>query len=233
MKQVFTINATARSDKGKGASRRLRHANRVPGIVYGASKEPASITVEHKDLVKMLEQESFYTSILDLDLDGSKEQVVLRDLQRHHYKPRIMHLDLQRISATEKIMMRIPLHFVGGEISPGVKISGASISHLESDVEVRCLPKDLPEFIEVDLSKIEVGQTVHLSDLKLAEVVEIIALTHNEDKALANAYVPRVVVEEVAAPTAEEVPVTTEKAEEGATEEAEANGKNAKDEKSK
>jgi len=234
MKQTFVINATARSDQGKGASRRLRHANKVPGIVYGASFEPASITIEHNELMHMLEHESFYTSILDLDIDGKKEQVVLRDLQRHHFKPRIMHLDLQRISAKEKISMRIPLHFVGGEISPAVKLSGALISHLEVDVEVRCLPKDLPEFIEVDLSKIEVNQTVNLSDLKLSENVEITALSHDEDKAMATAYVPRVVVEETEAPATAEVPVAGDEAKEGdaAAEGGEANSKDKdKDEK--
>ncbi len=215
MKQTYTINATARSDQGKGASRRLRRANKVPGIVYGANVQPTSIVVDHNELIHMLEHESFYTSILDLDVDGKKEQVVLRDLQRHHFKPRIIHLDFQRISATEKISMRIPFHFVGSEVSPAVKLSGALISHLEVDVEVRCLPKDLPEFIEVDLSKIEVNQTVHLSDLKLSEAVEIVALSHGEDKTIATAYVPRVVVEDTEAPTAADVPVAGEDAKEG------------------
>lgn len=196
MKQTFVINALARDDKGKGASRRLRHADKVPGIVYGAGKEPTSIVVEHNALSKLLTHEAFYTQILDLDISGNKEQVILRDLQRHPFKPRITHLDLQRISATEKIIMRIPLHFVGGDIAPGVKLGGCSISHLMSDTEVRCLPKDLPEFIEVDLSKLGINQTVHLSDLKLSSAIEILSLTHGEDKPLATAYTPRTATEE-------------------------------------
>lgn len=219
MKQEFTINAVARSDMGKGASRRLRRENKVPGIVYGAGKEPKAIVIEHSGLLHLLAKESFYTKILDLDVAGNKEQVVLRDLQRHPFKPRILHLDLQRISANEKIVMRIPLHFVGGENSPGVKVSGGFISHLMADIEVRCLPKHLPEFIEVNLARLELNQTIHLSDLKLSTEVEIVALTHGEDKPVATAYIPRVVVEEEAAPVAAAVPVAGEEAAaEGGTE---------------
>ena len=225
MKQVFTINAVARSDMGKGASRRLRREDKVPGIVYGADKEPASIAIDHNPLLQLLAKESFYTQILDLDVSGNKEQVILRDLQRHPFKPRILHLDLQRISATEKIAMRIPLHFVGGDLAPGVKVSGGLISHLIADIEVRCLPKDLPEFIEVDLSKLELNQAVHLSELKLAAGIEIVALIHGEDKAVATVYIPRVIVEEEAAPVAAAVPVAgDEDKEEGAEGEAKAEG---------
>jgi len=236
MKQTFTVKATARSDKGKGASRRLRRANKVPGIVYGASKDPMVIAVDQQALLLLLEHESFYTKILDLDLDGNKEQVVLKDLQRHPFKPKILHLDLQRVSATEKLTMRIPLHFIGGDVAPGVKVAGGLISHLMSDVEVRCLPKDLPEFIDIDLSKLELNQTIHLSDLRLTSGVEIVALSYGEDKAVATAYIPRVVVEEAAAPVSAEVPVVgEEKAEEGAesgdekAEGGEAKGKESKD----
>lgn len=196
MKKTFIIPATARSDMGKGASRRLRRADKVPGIVYGAGKEPKMISIDHNPLLRLLANESFYTQLLDLDITGEKELVILRDLQRHPFKPRILHIDLQRVSPKEKIIMRIPLHFVGSELSPGVKIYGGLISRLMSDIEVRCLPKDLPEYIEIDLSKLGINQTIHLSDLKLSPGVEIVALIHNEDKPVASAYVPRVVSEE-------------------------------------
>jgi len=215
MKQTFIINAEVRSDMGKGASRRLRRTDKVPGIVYGGGKSPEMITVDEKMLLHSLTNESFYTRILNLNIGGNTEQVVLRALQRHPFKPRILHLDLQRISATEKITMRIPLHFVGGDVAPGIKVGGGLISHLMSDVEVRCLPKNLPEFIEVDLSKLELNQTVHLSDLKLANEVEIVALAHGEDKPVATAYVPRVVVEDTAAPVSAEVPVVGKEAADG------------------
>ncbi len=222
MKQNFTINATSRGDMGKGASRRLRRADKVPGIVYGASSKPTSISVDHNALLQLLVHESCYTKILDLDLDGHKEQVVLRDLQRHPFKPKILHLDLQRISATERIAMNIPLHFVGGDVSPGVKVSGGVVSHLMSDVEIRCLPKFLPEFIEVDLSKLELNQTVHLSDLKLPIEVEIVALAHGEDKPMATVYIPRAIAEETAAPVSAEVPVIGKAEKEGEADEGEA-----------
>jgi large subunit ribosomal protein L25 len=217
MKKTFAITATARNDMGKGASRRLRRADQVPGIVYGAGKNPQTIAIDHSSLLRLLTNESFYTQILDLD--------ILRDLQRHAFKPRILHIDLQRISATEKIAMHIPLHFIGAELAPGVKVAGGLISRLMSDVEVRCLPKDLPEFIEVDLSKLELNQTIHLSELKLPSGIEIIAITHGEDKPVATAYIPRVVVEEEAAPTAAAVPVAgEEEAKEGAEGEAKEDG---------
>ena len=155
----------------------------------------------------------------------------LRDLQRHPFKPRILHLDLQRISIAEKIAMRIPLHFIDSELSPAVKLSSGFISHLMSDIEVRCLPKDLPEFIEIDLSKIEINQTIHLSDLKLSSGVEIVDLVHGEDKPVASAYIPRVVVEEETAPTADAVPVAGEeesKEDEGEDKAKEESGAKAK-----
>ncbi|EKE01656.1 MAG: hypothetical protein ACD_21C00082G0006 [uncultured bacterium] len=217
MKKTFAIIATARSDMGKGASRRLRRAEQVPGIVYGAGKDAAAVTIDHSLLLRLLASESFYTQILDLDIGGKKEHVILRDLQRHPFKPRILHIDLQRISATEKIAMRIPLHFTGAELAPGVKLSGGLISRLMSDIEVRCFPKDLPEFIEVDLSTLEINQTIHLSDLKLAPGIEIVAITHGEDSPVATAYIPRVVTEEETAPvSAAAVPVIGDEAKEGA-----------------
>ena len=236
MKKTFVINATARSVMGKGASRRLRRADQTPGIVYGANTEPQMITIDHKSLLHLLSNESFYTQILDLNIDDKKEHVILRDLQRHPFKPRILHIDLQRISATEKISMLIPLHFSGGEIAPAVKISSGLISRLMSNIEVRCLPKDLPEFIEIDLSKLELNQTIHLSDLKLPAGIEITSLIHGEDKPIATAYIPRVVTEDENAPVAAAaVPVIGEEKKEGAEgdskEDAGKGGKKASGEK--
>ncbi len=207
MSKMFTINATLRSDLGKGASRRLRRTNFVPGIVYGAGKNPESISVDHNALQKLIINESFYTNIIVLNVAGREERVVLRDLQRHPFKAAILHLDLQRISETEKLAMRIPLHFSGADVAPGVKISGGLISRLMSDVEVHCLPKDLPEYIEVDLSQLELNQTIHLSDLALPGGIEIVALQHGEDKPVATAYVPRAAAEESSTPLSAEVPV--------------------------
>jgi len=196
MKKKVIIDAQARKDVGKGASRRLRRLDRVPGIVYGSNKTPASITMEHKAVARALENESFYTSIFDLSVDGVVEQVILKDLQRHPFKPRIMHMDLQRISADEKLTIAIPVHFSGADVAPGVKLSGGMIAHHMAEIEVRCLPKDLPEFIEVDLSNLAINQGVNLSELNLGEGIEIVALTHGDDKVIANVYMPRTAAEE-------------------------------------
>jgi large subunit ribosomal protein L25 len=219
MSQMFIINATPRSDLGKGASRRLRRANQVPGIVYGIGKDPKNITMDHNALRKLTANESFYSNIITLDIAGRKEKVVLKDLQRHPFKPAILHLDLQRISETEKIIMRIPIRFTGADVAPAVKISGGLITRLMSEVEVSCLPKDLPEHIEIDLSKLELNQTIHLSNLQLPDSIAIVALLHGEDKPIAAAYMPRAATEETAAPVSAEVPVISKGAkEEGAAE---------------
>lgn len=215
MTENFELNATIRSDVGKGASRRLRRDDKVPAIIYGAHAAPQNISLEHHKINKALENEAFYTKILTLNVDGKPEKVVLKSLQRHPYKPKIAHIDFQRISATEKIVMRIPFHFVGADVAPGVKQSGGIVSHLMSQVEVRCLPADLPEFIKVDLSKLELNQAIHLSNLVLPKNVEIIALTHKEDKPVATIYIPAAIEEEIAAPTA---PVEGETAEAATTE---------------
>lgn len=206
MKKTFTIKAAARSNLGKGASRRLRRTDQVPGVVYGANQAPVSIMIGHNQLLRLLENESFYTQILELDTDNKKEYVLLRDLQRHHYKPRIMHIDLQRVSENEKVAVNIPLHFSGAELSPAVKLSGGLVSRLMQDIEVCCLPKDLPEFIDVDLTKLEINQTIHLSDLVLTSGVEFVSLAHGEDKPVATSYMLHAAEEAavtVAAPVAE------------------------------
>ncbi|MCL5668728.1 MAG: 50S ribosomal protein L25/general stress protein Ctc [Gammaproteobacteria bacterium] len=192
----FELVAETRNAKGKGASRRLRRADKVPGIIYGGEKPAVSVILEHNSLLKHLEHEAFYSHILTVKLDGKEEKAVLRDLQRHPHKPRIVHLDLQRVSATQKLRMRVPLHFTGADIAPGVKQSGGVVSHLISDLEVSCFPQHLPEFIEVDLSQVKLNESVHLSHLKLPEGVELVALAHGDDRAVASIHMPRVVEEE-------------------------------------
>ncbi|HLA74863.1 MAG TPA: 50S ribosomal protein L25/general stress protein Ctc [Gammaproteobacteria bacterium] len=207
MRENFELTAETRNDKGKGASRRLRHANKVPGIMYGGGKTPANLSLDHNELIRHLEHEAFYSHILTVKVDGQEEKAVLRDLQRHPSKPRILHLDLQRVSATEKLRMRIPLHFVGTEIAPGVKQSGGIVSHLLNDVEVSCLAADLPEYIEADLTNLKLGETIHLSDLKLPQGVELVALGHaHDDRPVATIHLPRAAVEETAAPVEQPAP---------------------------
>jgi len=168
----FELNAQRRTDLGKGASRRLRHAGYVPAIIYGAGKKPISLTLSHNELLKNLEHEAFYSRILTVNIDGQPEEVVLKDLQRHPYRPLITHLDLQRVNETEKLHMHIPLHFIHEEKCVGVKQDGGLVSHHAAEVEIRCLPKNLPEFIEVDLQNVLLNQILHLSDLVLPEGVE-------------------------------------------------------------
>jgi len=182
MSQTFTITAVSRDDKGKGASRRLRREGLVPGIVYGGGKDPQMIATPHNKLVQHLEHEAFYSSILELELDGNTERVVLKDLQRHPAKPFILHFDLQRVADTDRIRMHVPLHFVGEDKAPGIK-AGGKIHHALIDLEVICAAKDLPEYIEVDVSGMNVGDMIHLTDLKLPEGVEIVALTHGDEAA--------------------------------------------------
>ncbi len=195
----FELAADVRSDLGKGASRRLRHTNKVPAVLYGAHKEPAYLLLNHDDVVKRLEHESFYSHILTLKVNGKSERAVLKDLQRHPSKPRVMHMDFQRVSETEKLRMHVPLHFINADTAPGVKQSGGIVSHVLIDVEIICLPKDLPEFVEVDLAHLELGHAVHLSDLKLPAGVQLTALLHDDDQPVASIHLPRAAIEESAA----------------------------------
>lgn len=198
----FQLKATVRKDVGKGASRRLRRTDQVPAIVYGVGKDSQAIVVDHRTMMRSLEDESFYTRVLTLNIDGKNERVVLKDLQRHPYKPRLVHVDFLRISETEKLTMLIPLRFIGEDVAPGVKIGSGVVSHLLSEVMARCLPKDLPEFITVDVSQLDLNQTIHLSDLQLAGGVELVDLAHGEDKPVVTIHIPRVVVETTAETTA-------------------------------
>ena len=173
MATIHEIEAQSRRDEGKGASRRLRHADKVPAIVYGGAQAPQSIQLDHNTVALATRHEWFFSSILDLSVDGKKQKVLLRDLQRHPYKPRVLHLDFQRIDENKAIRLRVPLHFLNQEKSPAGKISGIVITHELNEIEISCLPKHLPEYIEVDLVALDKGQTVHLSDLKLPAGVEI------------------------------------------------------------
>ena len=182
MSNELTLNASLRQDTGKGASRRLRRlAQLVPGIVYGGDKEPQNISVVQKDLVKALEQETFYSQIIDLNVDGSKQKVILRDLQRHPSKVALLHIDFQRVSADQKLQTKVQLHFINEDTCVGVKMQGGFVSQLLTELDITCLPGDLPEYIEVDMADIEVDQVIHISDLKFPKGVESVALQHGGD----------------------------------------------------
>jgi large subunit ribosomal protein L25 len=182
MSEDFVLNAVARDDLGKGASRRLRRlAEQVPAIVYGGKKKPASISVSHKDLLKHLENEAFYSHIISLVVDGKAEDVILKDMQRHPAKPRVLHADFLRVSKTTKLTTSVPLHFINEETSKGVKLQGGKIVHNMVQLEITCLPANLPEFIEVDLADMELGQILHISNLKLPKGVTSVALSHGPD----------------------------------------------------
>ena len=176
----FELNAEQRNDTGKGASRRLRRAGQVPAILYGGAQEPQAVTLDHNQLLRSLEHEAFYSHILSIKFGGTETRAVLRDLQRHPSKPQIMHVDLLRVSATEKLRMHVPLHFLGEEVAPGVKLGGGMVMHELVEVEVECLPQNLPEFIEVDVSGLQLNESLHLSDLKVPEGVTLVELARGE-----------------------------------------------------
>lgn len=176
----FNITAEVRNDMGKGASRRLRREGKFPGVIYGGEAEPVSLSLDHDDMVHHLENEAFYSHILTLEISGKKEKAVLKDLQRHPSKPVLLHADFMRVSDKEKIKMHVPLHFINEDKAPGVK-KGGVITHNMTEVEVQCLPKDLPEYLEVDLDGIEIEQIIHLTDIKLPAGVELVELLHGTD----------------------------------------------------
>jgi large subunit ribosomal protein L25 len=206
------IAASKREGKGTGASRRLRRAGHVPGVIYGAGKDAVSIELDHKSLFLQFRHEAFHASILTLDLEGKKESVLLRDYQMHPVRNTIQHIDFQRVSASDKIHVKVPLHFINAENAPGVKLGGGIVTHILTEADISCLAKDLPEFIEVDLGNAEVGQTFHLSEIKLPKGVEFVQLSHGNDSAIANVTKPRgAVVDEEAAAATEEAPAAAEK----------------------
>lgn len=168
------FNANKRDGQGTGASRRLRRTGRVPGIIYGAAGKPQQIDIDHNELFQLLRKEAFYSSVLSANIEGAKELCLLRDVQRHPYRPVILHVDFQRVDATHKIHQKIPLHFVNADIAPGVKLGGGMISHVMNDINVKCLPADLPTFIEVDLKELDAGHSIHVSQLTLPKGVEVV-----------------------------------------------------------
>ena len=203
MKENFQINAIPRSDKGKGASRRLRREGLVPGIIYGSGKDPQMISTAHNKLIQNLDQESFYSHILKVDVDGKTQNVVLKDLQRHPSKPFIMHFDLLRVSDTDRIKMFVPFHFLGEDIAPGVK-AGGTVSHHQSGTEVICEAQTLPEYIEIDVSTMEMGDTMNLSEVKLPQGVELAAQTDDYDAAVVGVHAAKVAEEASEDETGEE-----------------------------
>ena len=210
---AIEINARKREAQGTGASRRLRRTGRVPGIVYGGSQGPTNIELDHKDLFLQLRNEKFHASILMLDIAGSKEQVLLRAVNMHPYKLEVQHIDFQRVSKDKKIHMKVPLHFVKAEVSPGVKEQGGVVNHVLNELDITCFPDDLPEFIEVDLSSLTVGHSVHLRDIALPKGVEAV-LHKGENPVVATVVIPALVAEEEApaAVAAADVPTTEQAA---------------------
>lgn len=201
MSNEFLLNAEVRtSPTGRGGSRRLRHAEKVPAIMYGAGHEPMMLEITHKELARKLENDAFYSHILTLKIGGKDHKAVLRDLQRHPARNKLIHADFQSVSDTQRITIHVPLHFIGAELSQGVKTQGGVVSHLMNSVEVRCLAKDLPEFIQVDMSGLSLHQSIHLSDLKVATGVQILALIQGADHDLpvASVHAPQAMVEEAA-----------------------------------
>ena len=181
MSEITGINAEIREDVGKGASRRLRHQGKIPAVIYGGQKDPATLTLEHDPVLHAAETESFYSSILEIKVaDGRTQNVVVRDVQHHPYKLQIMHLDFMRVSAEEILKMSVPIHYTNEEESPAGKASGVIIQHLVTEVEIAALPANLPEYLDVDLSDLDDGDVVMMTDIKLPEGVEITALAGDD-----------------------------------------------------
>jgi large subunit ribosomal protein L25 len=230
MSDDFDLIAELREDQGKGASRRLRHQGKVPAIIYGAGRPPRSLSFDQNKVLQKLDNESFYSSILNIKVNDKSQAAILKDLQRHPAKHMIMHMDFQRIVDDVEIKMNVPLHFLGEEVAPGVKDGGGSVSHLMNDVEISCLPKDLPEYIEVDVSELELDAMLSLTDIKLPKGVEITALAQGpeNDQGIVSIHVIK------AAPVEEEEVVEGEEGEgeEGAADEdaPEASGDESSDE---
>ena len=205
---AIEVVAQTRKLQGTGASRRLRHSGKVPGIVYGGKKPAVSIELDHNPLYHQLRNEKFHASILTLALDDKKEQVLLRAVNMHPFKTEVQHIDFQRVSADEKIHIKVPLHFVNAENSPAIKEQGGLITHVLNEIDIRCLPADLPEFIEVDLSQLAVGHSIHVRELRLLKGLEL-ALKGNENPTVASAQIPKAAIaeEEAAAAAAAAVGV--------------------------
>lgn len=220
----YEISAEMRDSQGTSASRRLRHAGKIPAIMYGAGKTPVSVVLDHNGFYRNLKDEKFHTSILTVAIGSDKQQAILRDVQMHPFRPQVVHVDLQRISATEKIHMRVQLHFINEGSAPGVKLEGGIVNHLMPEVDITCLPADLPEFLTVDMGQMKLHQSVHLSEIPLPNGVVITQLLHGgADHPVATVLPVQVVAEvEEAAPVVEAAAATAEagKAAEGGKAEA-------------
>ena len=190
MKTSFELVAEFRETQGKGASRRLRHEGKVPAILYGGHADARALTLSHQKLLIMLDNERFYSTILSLKVGDQTQAAILKDVQRHPFKNAIVHVDFQRVEENEKIRISIPLHFTGAAVSPGVKSQGGIVSHMRNETEVSCLPKDLPEFIEVDISGLSLNESIHLSQLKVPEGVTLVDLV-KDDAAVVAIHSPR------------------------------------------
>ena len=222
MSDDFDLIAEIREDQGKGASRRLRHQGLVPAIIYGAGRPPRALVFDHNRVIQQLENEKFYSSVLNIKVGEKSQAVILKDVQRHPSKPQVMHMDFQRIVADQEIKMLVPIHFLGEDVAPGVKRGGGKPQHMMTEVEVVCLPRHLPEYLEIDVSELELDEMLKLSDIKLPEGVSIPALAQGEeaDRAVVSIHVIKeVVIEELG--EGEEmpaVPVAGEEPEESADE---------------
>ena len=210
------ITAVTRKAQGTGASRRLRIAGRVPGILYGGGKEATPIDLDHNDIYHKLRSETFHASILNMKLDGADQQVLLRDVQMHPFRQLVGHVDFQRVSPDAKIHMKVPLHFINDDIAPGVKLSSGIVSHVINELNIVCLPKDLPEFIQVDLANLAAAHSLHVKDLPLPSGVDIVAKVKTENPVVATIIIPRAVKEEdeeaTTAVAAADVPATAQPA---------------------
>jgi large subunit ribosomal protein L25 len=214
---AIEIAARKREMQGTGPARRMRRMGRVPGVVYGGDKNPVNLELDHKDLYLNLRNEKFHASILTLDIGGAKEQVLLRSVSMHPFRPQVQHIDFQRVSKDKKIHMKVPLHFVNAEKSPGVKEQGGVVNHVLNELDIVCFPADLPEFVEVDLSNLAVGKSLHVRELALPKGVEL-SMHKAEDPVVATVVVPQLITEEeeaaqaAAAVAAADVPTTEQAA---------------------
>jgi len=209
------VSAFPRAQQGSGASRRLRAKGRVPGIVYGVGQDAQNVELDHHTLLRQLKLEAFHASILDLTMDGTKMQVLLRDYQMHPWRQQVLHVDFQRVDKNRKIHMEVPLHFLNAEIAPGVKVGGGVVQHVMNELDIQCLPDDLPQYIEVDLSNLQLNETLHVNDLVLPKGVEPVPRLKHENPGVVSVHVPKEIVieEEAAAPVTEiigEVPAEGE-----------------------
>ena len=196
----FELQAESRTLLGKANSRRMRRIeNKIPGVIYGAQKDTTSVTLDHNEVLKALEHEAFYSQILTVTVDGKKkEKVILRDIQRHVYKPKVLHMDFQRIKSDEALKIRIPIHFLNEDVAPGIKLEGGVVSHHISDVEISCLPADLPEFLSIDLAELKLDESIYLSQIVLPKGVTIVELTHGDehDQAVVSIHIPQEIEED-------------------------------------